>query len=93
MNNIDEMIAVLEAFKRGEKLEYYIEADDLWVPTNLPLFNFAAKKYRIAKPAPKKVKLEAWFDGENFFYLKEGVKPTFDFSVRVPSEDKEIELP
>ena len=89
----DEMIAVLEAYKRGEKIEYSLDRGKSWSNFVTPSWDFDIYQYRIAKPAPKKVKLEAWFDGENFFYLKEGVKPTFDFSVRVPSEDKEIELP
>ena len=89
----DEMIAVLEAYKRGEKIECRWNNGESWSACVISSWDFANCEYRIAKPAPKKVKLEAWFDGENFFYLKEGVKPTFDFSVRVPSEDKEIELP
>ena len=89
----NEMIAVLEAYKRGEKIECSWDDGKSWMECGIPLWDFSSCQYRIAKPAPKKVKLHAWFDGENFFYLKEGVKPTFDFSVRVPSEDKEIELP
>ena len=53
--NIDDMIEVLQAAKRGEKIEYrYIHADknSLWMDnTSAGAFDFAHYDYRIA---PKK---------------------------------------
>ena len=92
---IDEFIAVLEAFKRGEKIEYYSYIFDTWHVVTEPSWNFSDNQYRIAKPAPKKVKLEAWFIAGELRWLSEDsqiVKFASD-PVRVPAEDKEIELP
>ena len=95
MNNIDEMIAVLEAYKRGEKIECFTRIHNDWRPVDEPSWNFGNVNYRIAKPAPKKVKLEAWFIGGELRWLSENhqiLKFASD-PIRVPAEDKEIELP
>jgi hypothetical protein len=46
---LDDMIAVLEAAKRGEKIEYKVNG--MWCPCDHPVFNFYSNEYRIA---PKK---------------------------------------
>ena len=91
---IDKMTTVLEAFKRGEKIEYSCDDGKSWKVTDCPVWNFSDNQYRIAKPVPKKVKLEAWFIAgelrwfnENSQFLKFATNP-----IRVPAEDKEIEL-
>ena len=48
--NIDEMIAVLKAAKRGEEIQW-LTPDDLWVPWRKQQCNFVDYHYRIA---PKK---------------------------------------
>ena len=92
---IDEMIAVLEAFKRGEKIEYSVDFGNSWAPFNSRLWCFDTTTYRIAPIKPKKVKLEAWFISgelrwlsENHQFMLFAIDP-----IRVPAEDKEIELP
>ena len=45
----DEMIAVIDAHKRGEKIEQFQAAYGVWVTTPIPNWNFAATKYRIAR--------------------------------------------
>ena len=89
---IDEMIAVLEAFKRGESLEYYVVSQDSWVPTYLPMFNFATTKYRIAPTKPKNVKLVAFIDNRGLLCWIRKELYCGDSRNRVPAEDKEIEL-
>ena len=96
MNNIDQMIEVLEAYKRGEKIEYSWDNGKSWVTTDLPIWNFDRIQYRIAKPEPKKIKLQAWLN--TFHGAIEYRKPPHGFHdnaewIRIPSEDKEITLP
>ena len=95
MNNIDEMIAVLEAFKRGEKIECFTRIHNDWRPVDEPSWNFGNINYRIAPTKPKKVKLEAWLmpHGNLVWYDMNQVKVWSTDAVRVPSEDKEIDLP
>jgi len=91
--NTKEMIEVLQAFERGEKVETkLIGGNTFWVDKDTHAsFNFMDFEYRIAPKPKKQVKLLAWFDGENFFYLKEGVKPKFE-SQRVKTHDQIIEV-
>jgi len=51
---IKEMIAVMEAHARGEKIEQYCLGK--WVDVTIPLWNWSSCSYRIA-PTPK---LRAW---------------------------------
>lgn len=89
---IDEMIAVLEAYKRGEKIECSFDFGNKWEPAESPSWSFDATKYRIAKPAPKKVRMLCWLYANELRWLN-GSHLAPDHWVRVPSEDKEIELP
>lgn len=85
---IDEMIAVLEAHKRGEKIEIYI-SEGSWNQIEKPSFNFGENTYRIAKPAPKKRKAECWrMSGGDFCWYQEGSDVS---GVRIPSLDMEYE--
>ncbi len=50
-----EMIEVLQAFERGEKIEF-LGLDTKWYLVNgEPTWNFHSNTYRIAKPEPKKM--------------------------------------
>ena len=95
MNNIDQMIEVLNAYKRGEKIEYYSCGQWLEAPDQ-PMFNFGNITYRIAKPKPEKVKLQAWlntFHGAiEYRKLPHGFHDNAEW-IRIPEEDKEITLP
>ena len=95
MNNIDQMIEVLSAYKRGEKIEYrnLYSQEESWKEKHIPVFNFESYIYRIAKPAPKKVKMLCWYDGFALLWLAEKHPSEQDTWIRVPSEDKEITLP
>ena len=90
---IDEMIAVLEAYKRGEKIEYYSDVYEDWKLVENPGWNFGNISFHIAKPAPKKVKMCCWRLDANELHWLNGYYPAPDHWIRVPSEDKEIELP
>jgi hypothetical protein len=59
---LDEMIAVLEAAKRGEKIEMRHGEYD-WMPNKTPTFNFEQCDYRIA---PKKTLVEELRDAAVF---------------------------
>lgn len=93
---IDEIIAVLEAYKRGEKLEYSWDDGESWRECGIPSWGFANCKYRIAPDKPKKVKLLAWFEQDTGYInwrLESLGQPKHSDCIRVPAEDKEIELP
>ena len=93
---IDQMLEVLNAYKRGEKIEYYNEVVDRWWAADDPSWDFAKFKYRIAKPEPKKIKLQAWmntFHGAiEYRKLPHGFHDNAEW-IRIPEEDKEITLP
>jgi hypothetical protein len=56
--NIDDMIAVLEAAKRGEKIEYRGVESGIWkLCTEQPVWNFSTNDYRIA-PKPQMTLVE-----------------------------------
>ena len=50
MNTIDEIIDILQAYKRNEEIEWEI-ANNVWELTTTPLWNFGKNRYRI-KPQP-----------------------------------------
>ena len=91
---IDQMIEILEAYKRGEKIEYSSDNQD-WTHLDLPAFNFVFYEYRIAKPEPKKIKLQAWLmpTGALVWYDMSKVETWSTDCIRIPEEDKEITLP
>lgn len=51
-----------------------------------------AYRARPAQPKMKKVKMLAWFDGDQLFWLAETAAPKWP-SQRIRCEDKEIEVP
>lgn len=95
--SIESMIEVLQAYKDGKKVEYFDHAECKWSPCDEeagPAFNFYTFKYRIAPEPKKKVKLEAWLSptGQLMWYdMSKAHTWSTDF-IRVPSEDKEIEI-
>ena len=52
MKTIDEMCAVMQAFKDGKKIEFMCNGK--WEGTNKPLWNWDSLNYRV-KPEPKYV--------------------------------------
>ena len=87
------MIEVMQAYINGAIIEYESLKDN-WIPATTPSWNWREYGYRIAKQT-KKVKLKAWFDGEELRYFDKSFtdanKPYAAWK-RVPSEDKEIEV-
>lgn len=88
-----QMIEVLQAYERGEKIEAKHKIKDArWDILNIePSWNFLEIDYRIAKPAPKKV--YAYIgktSGHVRMVLKEGSLEPMEF-YRAPWLDGEIE--
>ena len=93
--SIESMIEVLQAYKDGKKIEYFSRADCKWLPCEVtPVWDFDTFKYRIAPEPKKKVKLEAWLSptGQLMWYDMSKVVTWSTDWIRVPSEDKEIEV-
>ena len=61
-----EMIEVILAFERGERIEKRQYGITQWESAPGPLWNFGKFEYRVAKPAPKKVKLYAYLDDDGY---------------------------
>ena len=99
MTTLQEKIEVMQAFARGEKIEWIHKNDkndnsDEWDTTIAPRWNWEKIDYRIAKPEPVKLKLLAYLSEHELRWLNivTGNKPNPTWK-RVPSEDKEITLP
>ena len=97
MNNIDQMIEVLNAYKRGEKIEFKNGSFHDWTPCDPtgPTWDFYRSEYRIAKPEPKKIKLQAWLMPSGMLVWRDmsKVETWHTDAIRIPEEDKEITLP
>lgn len=63
MKTIKEMIAVMQAFADGKKIEFRASPGDDWEEVNLPSWNWNRLTYRI-KPEPK---LRPYKNAEEFF--------------------------
>jgi hypothetical protein len=87
----DEMCAVIQAHKEGKQIQCCEIGRLCWYDCN-PGWEFGDYIYRVKPAEPKKVKLLAWLDCDQLFWLRETASPKWP-SVRVPSEDKEIEIP
>lgn len=93
---IDEMIAVLRAYKEGKQIDVRwkdrIKHTDDWDDDRKPCWNFQDYDYRIAPKQTKKIRLKAWLDisGELRLYIPNTIETTC--WKRVPSEDKEITI-
>ena len=92
--SIESMIEVLQAYKDGKKIEYRIVGSTKWSAIDNPQWHFVGCEYRIAPEPKKKVKLEAWLTptGALVWYDMSKVNAWSTYCIRVPSEDKEIEL-
>lgn len=91
--SIESIIEVLQAYKDGKRVEFRTALRPEWRERkDTPVFNFELVEYRIAPEPKKKVKLVAFIDshGELRWFLN-GVLIDKEW-IRVPSEDKEIEI-
>jgi len=58
MQTPKDMIAAIEAFERGEEIEYRREGESVpWMLNNSPSWNFASYEFR---PAPKLAECWVW---------------------------------
>ena len=87
----DEMIAVIQAHKEGKQIQSRQISGGEWANT-IPLWNFSIAEYRIKPAEPKKVKMLCWFDG-GVLVWRDSRLPVPGNWIRIPSEDKEIEIP
>lgn len=94
--SIESMIEVLQAYKDGKTIEWACNKTDDWdeIYHDAPHWDFDKFQYRIAPEPKKKVKLIAFIDVMgNMRWVKEDIYLAADYDcIRVPSEDKEIEL-
>ena len=54
---VEEMIELLQAFQRGEQLEWKYKEANIWHPVRNPIWDFNHQEFRI-KPKP----LEMWIN-------------------------------
>lgn len=89
--SIESMIEVLQAYNDGKKIEAR-QGNGPWLPlTSAPFWNFREYEYRIAPEPKKKVKYWCFTDGDILIWSVKD-SPTPVHWIRVPSEDKEIEI-
>lgn len=62
MKTVEEMIAVMQHFANSGKVEAKPIGNYEWGEANHPVWDWDDFDYRIVKPEPKQVKLEAWID-------------------------------
>lgn len=89
--SIESMIEVLQAYKDKKKIEYSSDGGETWQVIEDPSWNFDSFNYRIAPEKKKKVKLKAWLTNDYLVWRKSESEVVPEW-IRVPSEDKEIEL-
>lgn len=69
MNDIDHMIAVLQAFKEGKAIQYWARCnrgtDENWGDAPNPIWNWASYDYRV-KPEPRRVWVNVYDDYMGF---------------------------
>ena len=84
-----EKIEVMEAFERGEEIEYTPLMEEIWRGTTIPAWDWALYKYRI-KPKPKQVVvIEKWLCQHDAVYI---VVSSSDIKKYVPKYWKPIKL-
>ena len=89
MKTVQEMIAVMQHFADGGKVE--ANSGGNWNAVEKPLWIWNSCDYRIAQPKKTQVKLLAWFDGKDLLWRSEE-SVSLDSWKRVPAEDKTIEV-
>lgn len=91
MQSIESMIEVLQAYQAGKRIEYFIISANKWVIEEPPAWNFDDYQYRIAPEPKKKVHYSCWSDEGQLRWIADPAAVPSDW-IRVPSEDKEIEV-
>lgn len=68
-----EKIEVMEAFERGELIEYIPEYTNEWIETQTPEFDWRKCTYRIKSKPKQTVTIEKWlcsFDQDSFYVIQ-----------------------
>ena len=88
-------IEVMQAYVEGKEIEYCYVSEVEWCKTIGPVWDWSKYIYRIKPAELKKVKLLAYLSnsGELRFVRSGETWPDGQGYRRVPSEDKEVELP
>ena len=89
-----EMIEVMQAFERGETIEVICRnvALDRWDVATTPNWDWGHVDYRVAPKPKKQIKLYCYFGNDTLFWVSHEKLDDFPKYVRVPSEDKIIEV-
>lgn len=88
--SIESMIEVLQAYNDGKKVGF-INGDNDFVETSSPAWDFSSTKYAVAPEPKKKVHYSCWSDEGQLRWIADPAAVPADW-IRVPSEDKEIEI-
>ena len=92
MKTTEQMIEVMQAAARGERIEWKHPGDgENWHESDCQYWNWSDYDYRVAPKPKKQIKMLAWFDRVNLFWAKEAALALPSWT-RVPSEDKIIEV-
>ncbi len=96
-----EMIAVIEAFDRGEAIECRAKGNEFrkdgWMPATVPNWDFARSDYRISTKPKEKMVLYQWLVTESngatwaTSHQNEICKPPFN-AIRLDKTRMEVEI-
>ena len=76
---LDDKIAVMQAFERGEEIEHRDRLNDMWFASNFPAWNWKEFEYRIKHKPKQVVVLETWLCAfENDYYMSEATAGYFE---------------
>ena len=89
-----EMIEVMQAFERGEKVE---AKDKVWIKSEWgevkrPCWDWGHFDYRVAPKPKKQIKMYCYFGNDTLSWVTHDRLDDFPTFIRVPSEDKIIEV-
>lgn len=82
MKTTAEMIAVMQAFERGEKIERRPDGRSPWVEVEEPAFNWGTSDYRIKPREPRVIWVNEFQDGDVAAF------PVKDWAARVGNSPK-----
>ena len=81
MKTVDEMIAVMTAYKNGAEIESFSNNTYCWIESRSPVWNWEEEDYRI-KEQKKTVTIEKWLirreDNINNIWILEATKEHFN---------------
>jgi len=85
-----QQASVMLAYANGDEIEHRVKNSELWSQVTIVNWNWMDGDYRVKKPAPKVVKLEAWLthSGQVCLYRADR-SPNASSWKRIPSLDLE----